>query len=91
MAAFDAGMFCFILTENLEELLMKDVFETMFCLHEVGQSLTDLFKLLELILCTIKFLLSSMSLILNDADTESKLILTLTKRTQLCRAHSTTS
>uniref|UniRef100_A0A671TIU3 Anoctamin n=1 Tax=Sparus aurata TaxID=8175 RepID=A0A671TIU3_SPAAU len=27
-------MFCFVLSENLEELLKKDVFETMFCLHE---------------------------------------------------------
>lgn len=25
-----------ILTENLRELLTKDVFETLFCLHEVG-------------------------------------------------------
>lgn len=25
--------------ENLKELLMKDVFETMFCLHEVSQQL----------------------------------------------------
>lgn len=28
-----------ILTENLRELLMRDVFETLFCLHEVGLSL----------------------------------------------------
>lgn len=48
-AAFHADMFCFI-SENLEELLMKDVFETVFCLHEVSQSLTDLLKLLELLL-----------------------------------------
>lgn len=35
MEAFDADVFLVILPENLDELLMKDVFETIFCLHEV--------------------------------------------------------
>lgn len=43
MAAFDADVFLVILPENLDELLMKDVFETIFCLHEVGQFLNDVF------------------------------------------------
>lgn len=37
--AFDASMFPFIQPENLKELMQKDAFETMFCLHEVGQLL----------------------------------------------------
>lgn len=30
------------MSENLEELLMKDVFETMFCLHEVSKTVPNL-------------------------------------------------
>uniref|UniRef100_A0A3Q3WXG4 Anoctamin n=1 Tax=Mola mola TaxID=94237 RepID=A0A3Q3WXG4_MOLML len=41
--------FNFVLSENLEELLNKDVFETMFCLHEVSPFLTNPFKVLELL------------------------------------------
>lgn len=32
-------MFSVILSENLKELIQKDVFETIFCLHEVGSFL----------------------------------------------------
>lgn len=32
-------MFSVILSENLKELIKKDVFETIFCLHEVGSFL----------------------------------------------------
>lgn len=34
-----------LFSENLEELFKKGVFETMFCLHEVSQPLTNLIKL----------------------------------------------
>lgn len=37
--AFDASVFPVFLPENLKELMQKDVFETMFCLHEVGRRL----------------------------------------------------
>lgn len=39
--AFDADVFLVFLPENLDELLMKGVFETIFCLHEVGQFFSD--------------------------------------------------
>lgn len=72
-ADFHVEMFCFTLSENLQELLMKDVFETMFCLHEVSQS-SDLFKLLELLLCMIMIFWPRSE----SFNIESKVILTLT-------------
>lgn len=45
-----------VLSENLKELLEKDVFETVFCLHEVSSSLTDYTYGMMMFLC---FLLSS--------------------------------
>lgn len=41
-------LLCFS-SENLKELLMKDVFETMFCLHEVSQQLVSSPEILSLL------------------------------------------